>query len=248
MNINKREFTMVRQAPAVGKIQSNVLFDGIGRCIEHCYILRSVPITTDTMYKAKEEIADYVMKRYMDLTLGEIGMALDMGARGELGNKDTFANIANMESWIRTYAECQQRADLLDEIRQEQKAKAQLPEPTDEERNEAMYRQRIPELMAYYREHGDIMVPAREQDARGIHTPAFGAVLYDMMVEHGDAHTPGDGVMEVLVMQAAERRKEYFAHARFRVGEDSIETFVKCQLLKVAIAEKVNRDHGRSEL
>ena len=223
----------MRQAPAVGKLMRNIVFDGIGRCIEHCYILRSIPISTDTMYKAKEEITDYVLKRYTDLTLGEIGMALDMGARGELGNRDAYANIANMEAWIRTYAESEQRADLKNEEHEERTAKSRLPEPTADERNEAMYRQAIPDLIAYYREHGDIMVPAGVDDERGIHLPAFGAVLWDMMVarnEQGATAMASGTLMEL----AEAMRSSYLARKRFKLDYDS-ETYAKCILLRERI-------------
>ena len=234
----------MRQAPVIGTLSHGQVLEGVGRAIEHCYILRSMPVTTDTMCKAKEEITDYILKRYDTMTLGELSMCLDMGARGELGNKDQWANIANMESWIRIYYECEQRNELLNEAMLAHRSKALLAEPTDEEKNEAMYTKRLPEILEYFRETGDVMVPPTSGDLRGVHEPMFGAVLYDMMAKRGEAVALAPDTMTWLQAEAREMMDEYRSRVRFRVSYDDVDIFLKCLMLRETMRQ-IHNDQMR---
>ena len=236
IEIDKDELMQVRKAPLLKTFTDGELEQYIKSIVKHVMVLRCQPQNIDDVHVMTNELCKFLKKhRYGQMTLGEVSMALEMGARGELDNRETYASIANMESWLRKFSECQTRIDIIDEMRAAEKV--QLPEPTDEEKNNAMYAQRLPEVYAYFCETGDVFATS---DPRGIHEPMLGAVLYDHLVETGMAMSFPQSTLDWLADEAVDMMREYRSKARFIVHDDSEETFYKCLLLRENMRQRKN--------
>ena len=179
----------------------------------------------EVYYFTRDGLLELIDKRYPKLTVSELNMVIDCGTRGEL-SKDTFVNLANIEIWLKAYHNDPERLKAYEERYKE--TQVDTSEPTEAEKNEAMYQQRMKELYEYFCETGDIY----GKDPRAIHMPQFGEVLYNMMQERGHAVTFAAESLEWMKDEAEQQYHDYMAHVRFKLDNTEVDMFYKCILLR----------------
>lgn len=179
----------------------------------------------EVYYFTRDGLLETIDKRYPKMTVSELNLAIDCGTRGEFG-KDTFVNLANIEIWLKAYHNDPERLKAYEERYKE--SQKDNDEPTEEEKNEAMYQERMKSLYEYVCEKGEIF----GNDPRAIHCPQFGEVLYDMMKERGHAVTFAAESLEWMKDEAQQEYEHYMATARFKLDGTEVDMFYKCILLR----------------
>lgn len=181
-SIEKTDIREAQSAPKWCALNDMAAKDAIEDCIKHAYTLKGMTWTFDTLRIAGQELGMYILKKFGHLTTAEVRLALDSGARGELGNKDTYLTIANMQTWVRTYAGSQERVDALNDMHEERLSAKALPEGTEEERNRRMWEERPQSLFRYTRENGTIWTMGNDD---GLAVAHLGAMIWDMLESQG---------------------------------------------------------------
>lgn len=184
----------------------------------------------EVYYFTKDQLYNILDKRYPNITASELYLVMDCGTRGEFG-KDTFVNLANIEIWLRAYHSDPDRLKVYEERYAE--ANRRDDNMTEEDKNNAMYDQRMKELFAYFCETGDIFqIRGAAYDPRAIQTPEFGEVLYKLMERKGHAVAFTPESYDTIRAQAEEMLKDFRATVRFRVSDGGVDMFYNCILLR----------------
>lgn len=206
ISIGKTDIRDAQTAPAWCGLDGMSAKDALEDCIKHAYTLKGIQWSFDTLRIAAQELGTYLTRKYDYLTMGEIRLALDSGVRGELGNKDTFVTIANMQTWVRIYAECQERMDVLEQMHEERTKKRALPEPEEDKdsRNRRMWEERPQSLFRYTRENGTIW--SRGQDD-GLAVDKLGAMIWDMLEREGVTREEDGAVSDRDMVEWYETRR-----------------------------------------
>ena len=179
----------------------------------------------EVYYFTRDGLLEVINKRYPKMTVSELNLAIDCGTRGEFG-KDTFVNLANLEIWLKAYHNDPERLKAYEERYKE--AQVDKSEPTEAEKNEAMYQERMKSLFEYFCQTGDIY----GKDPRAIHLPQFGEVLYNMMQERGHAVSFAEESLEWMKDEAEQQFRNYMATVRFKLDGTQVDMFYKCILLR----------------
>ena len=184
----------------------------------------------EVYYFTRDGLAELLDKRYPRITVSELNLVIDCGTRGEF-SKDTFVNLANIEIWLKGYHNDPDRLKVYEENYKE--SQHDPSEPTEAEKNEAMYNKRMKERDDYFCETGEVMQDLKaEYDPRAIHLPQFGEVLYDMMQQHGHAVTFTPESLAWIKDEAVQQYERYMASVRFPVDSTDVDMFYKCILLR----------------
>lgn len=146
--------------------------------IARAYMLKAMAIGDEIRNAMAAELAAYTTARFPGMTCAEVQLAVDSGVRGELDNKDTFLSTANIEMWIRTYAESTERNDAAEIIYQQRLARQTLSThalqgpDTDSTHNIAM----LDRLQKHILNTGTIWSTA-PHDTDGLSIPFIGTML-----------------------------------------------------------------------
>lgn len=149
----------------------------------------------------QNEFVEYLDKYYPHITKDEIQLAIAMGVRAELGNKDTFVTTAACETWVKLYMTNIDRVTWLEEERKGRTA------PATESKTRADYdeewREMGRDLFIHYRDNGTLY-----GDGGGIHCDAMGAKIYDMLLELGIVREPDAVAMQGIEEQLAKAMRD----------------------------------------
>lgn len=159
------------------------------------YTMHGQTISEAMLDTVASEVEQYIQDTCSDMRTGEVKLALDSGVRGELGNRDTYVTIANLETWIRIYSACPDRCAEMQEEYEREHADRLLGAPTDSDRDREFWSTRPKELFSHYRESGTLF--SRKPDDGGIYLHVVGALIFD--------HLNAQGLFSVLDEQC---RKE----------------------------------------
>jgi len=182
--------------------------------------------TGEVYYFTQEELIKYLDNYYPTITTAELELAVDGGVRGEMGTKDTFVNLANIQIWIRAYYNSTERANVVDDLYKDKDAGEKV---NARELNEQMYNKRIKEVYEWFCESGDIFAT---DDPRGVHCPAFGAVLYEEMERHGHHVIFSKESEPYLQEQAKELLETYCDKYQLKFAVANKDSYYKCILLR----------------
>lgn len=196
--------------------------------ISRAYHMKGQAASTsgEVYYFTQEELIKYLDNYYPTITTAELELAVDGGVRGEMGTKDTFVNLANIQIWIRTYYNSIDRANAIDEVfsKKDTGEKVNLSEL-----NEEMYNKRIKEVYEWYCESGDIFSTT---DLRGVHCPAFGEILYNEMERHGHHVVFTKESETYLQEQTTDLMKSFCETYKLKFAVAYRDSYYKCILLR----------------
>lgn len=168
--------------------------------IQHGYNMRNqgqIPATSTQF--VQNEFAGFLRRYYPKITNAELTLAIDMGVRGELGNKDTFVTIANTEAWVRAYMTSLERVTWMEEYNM---AMTKNHEPAKSQRElDAEWLELGRALYQYYCETGTIFGEG------GVNSDAFGDRIWDALLRMGKVSEPTGEVMKDII----ERTNEYIS-------------------------------------
>lgn len=143
----------------------------------------------------QNEFVEYLEKYYPAITKDEIYLAIAMGVRGELGNKETFVTTASCETWVKLFMTSLDRITWLEEER------AEKDKPRADYDKEWLEAGR--DLFVYYRDNGTLY-----GNNGGIHCNAYGAQIYDALLRLGIVTQPDANAMQAISDEATRYANE----------------------------------------
>lgn len=146
------EVSVIKSALGMTKVRMALPYEidsSINTAIERAifYLGLKTPENDRTLIKAT--IFEDIKKHFAELTIGEIGIAIENGSKGKYGEvfglapKDVF-------NWLTQYSESQERKEVKVEL---EKEKDQPKQPTDEEKAQTAWNN-LKSAWIFYKENG----------------------------------------------------------------------------------------------
>lgn len=127
----------------------------------HIYMLKGYAYNRNGMDDIIAELKSFILRRHGNLTLAEIKLAWEMGIRCELGNKDNFPSIANLQQWLNMYVTDTDRVRAItnyeNESRQQERAEKEKTKAKEiEEQNKKFFAEAPAQLYKCYLQTGGL--------------------------------------------------------------------------------------------
>lgn len=184
MDIRKQDMVEAMRTPVWDSLSAADRAETMESAVRHANLIRGTAAQQDTVRIQAMELTQFATQRYGHLRTGEIALALDSGTRGEYGNRDTFVTIANMQTWIRLYADSQTRREAVGDILAEENAHRALPAPDTDSRNRQFWTEYPQMLYRYAAEYGTIF-HINGTGNGGVAVEHAAATVYDMLDAQG---------------------------------------------------------------